>query len=580
MGARRGWIRPAVPQSARPTFRRMSDPVLRDTFGRPLGSLRISVTDRCNMRCRYCMPEDEYVWLPRESILTFEEIARLVGVFGGLGVHKIRLTGGEPLLRHDLPTLVDLIARDARITDLAMTTNGLLLAKHAAALHRAGLKRLTVSLDTLRAARMLTFAKSERHGDVLAGIAAARAAGYDRLKLNSVVIRGFNDDELADLLEFGRANRAEVRFIEYMDVGGATRWSMDQVVSQREMLERLTGRYGRIEPIEGDQGSPAPAERFRLADGTTFGIIASTTQRRAEKELARRVVLVDVIEGVPQGKALDQWESASIEGFDTRVIGANDYAPAAGSELVVVTAGIARKPGMSRDDLVRTNADIVRHVSLQIKQHCPKAIVLVVSNPLDVMCWVAKQVTGFPRERVIGMAGVLDTARFRAFLAEALDASVEDIQAMVLGGHGDTMVPLISYTTVAGIPVTHFLSKSTLDKIVERTRNGGAVIVAFLKTGSAYYAPSAAVVQMVEAIVHDKKRVLPCAAWLQGEYGLSGMYCGVPCKLGRNGLEKILEVKLSPDEQAALKKSAEAVKETMAAVSLRLPSSSPDSAGR
>src|SRR5207249_8159450 len=277
MGARRGWIRPAVPQSARPTFRRMSDPVLRDTFGRPLGSLRISVTDRCNMRCRYCMPEDEYVWLPRESILTFEEIARLVGVFGGLGVHKIGLTGGEPLLRHDLPTLVDLIARDARITDLAMTTNGLLLAKHAAALHRAGLKRLTVSLDTLRAARMLTFAKSERHGDVLAGIAAARAAGYDRLKLNSVVIRGFNDDELADLLEFGRANRAEVRFIEYMDVGGATRWSMDQVVSQREMLERLTGRYGRIEPIEGDQGSPAPAERFRLADGTTFGIIASTT---------------------------------------------------------------------------------------------------------------------------------------------------------------------------------------------------------------------------------------------------------------------------------------------------------------
>jgi len=185
------------------------------------------------------------------------------------------------------------------------------------------------------------------------------------------------------------------------------------------------------------------------------------------------------------------------------------------------------------------------------------------------MCWVAKQVTGFPRERVIGMAGVLDTARFRAFLAEALDASVEDIQAMVLGGHGDTMVPLISYTTVAGIPVTHFLSKPTLDKIVERTRNGGAEIVAFLKTGSAYYAPSAAVVQMVEAIVHDKKRILPCAAWLQGEYGLSGMYCGVPCKLGRNGLEKILEVKLSPDEQAALKKSAEAVKETMAAVSLK-----------
>src|SRR5437879_9737841 len=259
---------------------------------------------------------------------------------------------------------------------------------------------------------------------------------------------------------------------------------------------------------------------------------ASTVHRRAEKELARRVVLVDVIEGVPQGKALDQWESASIEGFDTRVIGANDYAPAAGSELVVVTAGIARKPGMSRDDLVRTNADIVKQVSQQIKQHCPQAIVVVVSNPLDVMCWVTKQVTGFARERVIGMAGVLDTARYRAFLAEALDVSVEDIQAMVLGGHGDTMVPLVSYTTVSGIPVSQLLDKATLDKIVDRTRNGGAEIVAFLKTGSAYYAPSAAVTQMVEAIVRDKKRLLPCAAWLQGEYGLSGMYCGVPCKLG------------------------------------------------
>jgi len=295
---------------------------------------------------------------------------------------------------------------------------------------------------------------------------------------------------------------------------------------------------------------------------------ATTAQRLAEKELARRVVLVDVIEGVPQGKALDQWESASIEGFDTRVIGANDYAPAAGSELVVVTAGIARKPGMSRDDLVRTNADIVKQVSQQIKQHCPQAIVVVVSNPLDVMCWVTKQVTGFARERVIGMAGVLDTARYRAFLAEALDVSVEDIQAMVLGGHGDTMVPLVSYTTVSGIPVSQLLDKATLDKIVDRTRNGGAEIVTFLKTGSAYYAPSAAVTQMVEAIVRDKKRVLPCAAWLQGEYGLSGMYCGVPCKLGARGLEQILEVKLTPEEAAALRKSAEAVKETMAAVKI------------
>jgi len=295
---------------------------------------------------------------------------------------------------------------------------------------------------------------------------------------------------------------------------------------------------------------------------------ATAAQRLAEKELARRVVLVDVIEGVPQGKGLDQWESAPIEGFDTRVVGANDWGPAAGSDLVVVTAGIARKPGMSRDDLVRTNADIVKQVSLEIKRHCPDAIVLVVSNPLDVMCWVTKQVTGFPRERVIGMAGVLDTARYRAFLAEALDVSVQDIQAMVLGGHGDTMVPLVSYTTVSGIPVSQLLDKATLDKIVERTRNGGAEIVAFLKTGSAYYAPSAAVTQMVEAIAHDKKRILPCAAWVEGEYGVSGIYLGVPCKLGRRGLEQILQVKLSADEQAALKKSADAVKETMGAVKL------------
>src|SRR5437660_7825620 len=295
---------------------------------------------------------------------------------------------------------------------------------------------------------------------------------------------------------------------------------------------------------------------------------ATAAQRLAEKALARRVVLVDVIEGVPQGKALDQSESAPIEGFDTRVVGANDYTPAAGSELVVVTAGIARKPGMSRDDLVRTNADIVKQVSLEIKRHCPDAIVLVVSNPLDVMCWVTKQVTGFPRERVIGMAGVLDTARYRAFLAEALDVSVEDIQAMVLGGHGDTMVPLISYTTVAGIPVGQLLDQATLDRIVERTRNGGAEIVAFLKTGSAYYAPSAAVTQMVEAIAHDQKPLRPSAAGVEGEYGVSGIYLGVPCKLGRRGLEQILQVKLSADEQAALKKSADAVRETMGAVKL------------
>ncbi len=295
---------------------------------------------------------------------------------------------------------------------------------------------------------------------------------------------------------------------------------------------------------------------------------ATTAQRLAEKALARTVVLVDVVEGVPQGKGLDQWESAPIEGFDTRVLGANDYGPAAGSGIVVITAGIARKPGMSRDDLVRTNADIVKQVSQQVRQHCPGAIVVMVSNPLDVMCWVAKEVTGFPRERVIGMAGVLDTARYRAFLAEALDVSVEDIQAMVLGGHGDTMVPLVSYTTVSGIPVGQLIAADRLAKIVDRTRNGGAEIVAFLKTGSAYYAPSAAAVQMVEAIVHDKKRVLPCAAWLEGEYGLSGLYCGVPCKLGKGGLEQILEVQLTAEERAALDKSAGAVKETMKAVAL------------
>ena len=296
---------------------------------------------------------------------------------------------------------------------------------------------------------------------------------------------------------------------------------------------------------------------------------ATTAQRLAEKHLARTVVMVDVVEGLPQGKALDQWESAPIEGFDTRIVGANDYGPAAGSDVVVVTAGIARKPGMSRDDLVRTNADIVGKVAGQLKQHCPRAIIVVVSNPLDVMCWVMKQVTGFPRERVIGMAGVLDTARFRAFLADALEVSVEDIEAMVLGGHGDTMVPLISHAAVSGIPVTQLLDRATLDAIIQRTRDGGAEIVDLLKTGSAFYAPSAAVTQMVQAIVHDMRRILPCAAWLEGEYGLAGMYVGVPCKLGRSGLEQIVQIELTPEERAALGKSAEHVKEMMAVVSLR-----------
>jgi len=295
---------------------------------------------------------------------------------------------------------------------------------------------------------------------------------------------------------------------------------------------------------------------------------ATTAQRVAEKELAGTVVVVDVVEGIPQGKGLDQWQSAPIEGFDSRIIGTNGYDETADSDIVIITAGIARKPGMSRDDLLNTNAGIVKQVSEQVKQTSPKAIVIVVSSPLDVMCYVAKEVTGFPRQRVLGMAGVLDTARYRGFLAEALDVSVRDIQAMVLGGHGDTMVPLISYTSVSGIPVTQLMDRATLDAIVDRTRNGGAEIVKHLKTGSAYYAPSAGAVQMAEAIVHNQRRILPCAAWLDGEYGMQGLFLGVPCKLGRDGLEKIIEVELTADERAALAKSAEAVREPMRAVKL------------
>jgi malate dehydrogenase len=295
---------------------------------------------------------------------------------------------------------------------------------------------------------------------------------------------------------------------------------------------------------------------------------ATAAQRIAEKELARTVVMVDVAEGIPQGKGLDQWESAPIELFDSRVIGTNGYDETANSDIVVITAGIARKPGMSRDDLLNTNAGIVKSVSEQVAKTSPNAIIIVVSNPLDVMCYVAKQVTGFPRERVIGMAGVLDTARYRSFIAEALDISVRDIQAMVLGGHGDTMVPLISYTTVSGIPIGQLMKKEQLDAIVDRARNGGAEIVKYLKTGSAYYAPSSGAVQMVEAIVRDQKRILPCSAWLDGEYGLKGLFLGVPVKLGRRGMEQILEITLTPDETAALAKSAAAVREPMSVIKL------------
>jgi malate dehydrogenase len=293
---------------------------------------------------------------------------------------------------------------------------------------------------------------------------------------------------------------------------------------------------------------------------------ATAAQRVAEKELARTVVMVDVAEGIPQGKALDQWQSAPIEGYDSRIIGTNGYDETKDSDLVIITAGIARKPGMSRDDLLNTNAGIVRSVSEQIAKTSPKAILIVVSNPLDVMCYVAMKASGFPRERVLGMAGVLDTARYRAFLAESLDMSVRDIQAMVLGGHGDTMVPLISYTSVSGIPITQLMDKATLDAIVDRTRNGGAEIVKHLKTGSAYYAPSAGAVQMAEAIVKNQRRILPCAAWLQGEYGMKDLFLGVPCLLGSKGLERVIEVQLTSDEKAALAKSADAVREPMAAI--------------
>jgi malate dehydrogenase len=293
---------------------------------------------------------------------------------------------------------------------------------------------------------------------------------------------------------------------------------------------------------------------------------ATCSQLLAMKELAREVVLVDIAEGIPQGKGLDQWESAPIEGFDARVSGANDYEGCKGAEIFIVTAGIARKPGMSRDDLLKTNANVITSVSNEIKRVAPDSIVIMVTNPLDVMAQVALETTGFPRARVIGMAGVLDTARYRSFIALELDVSIEDIQALVLGGHGDTMVPLASYTSVSGIPLTQLLAQDRIDALVERTRKGGGEIVAYLKTGSAYYAPAAAAVQMAEAIVKDKRRILPCAAWLQGEYGMKDLFLGVPCLLGENGLERIIEVELAEDEKAALATSAEAVTSTVAAL--------------
>jgi malate dehydrogenase len=285
----------------------------------------------------------------------------------------------------------------------------------------------------------------------------------------------------------------------------------------------------------------------------------------ASKELAD-VVLIDIVEGVPQGKGLDLLEAMPIEKRDSYVRGTNDYADTANSDIVVITAGIPRKPGMSRDDLLNTNYNIMKDVVGKVVQHSPNCILIIVSNPLDAMAQAAYKLSGFSRQRVIGMAGVLDSARFRAFIAEELRVSVENVTAFVLGGHGDTMVPLPRYSTVAGIPITELMDEATVARLVQRTRDGGAEIVKYLKTGSAYYAPSAAATEMVEAILKDKKKILPCAAYLEGEYGVHGLYVGVPVKLGWAGIEQIVEIKLTADEQSALKKSADAVKELVAVI--------------
>lgn len=286
---------------------------------------------------------------------------------------------------------------------------------------------------------------------------------------------------------------------------------------------------------------------------------ATAAQRLAEKALCD-IVLVDIAEGLPQGKALDLAEAAPIEKHDSCLLGTNDYTQTAGSDIVIITAGIPRKPGMSRDDLIRTNAGIMKSVVENVAKHSPEAILIIVSNPLDAMCHVAYETSGFPKNRVIGMAGVLDSARFRCFIAEELDVSVENTHAFVLGGHGDTMVPLPRYSTVAGVPITEMMEKDRIDAIVERTRNGGAEIVSLLKTGSAFYAPASAAVEMAESILKDRKKILPCAVYLEGEYGIKGLFIGVPVKLGKNGIEKIIEITLTGDETEALMKSADAVR--------------------
>lgn len=297
------------------------------------------------------------------------------------------------------------------------------------------------------------------------------------------------------------------------------------------------------------------------------GFVGSTCAHWAAAKELGDVILLDVNEGAAKGKALDLFEASPVEKFDSRVFGTSDYKDTANSDIVIITAGIPRKPGMSRDDLLATNAKIMKDVCLGIKQHAPNSIVIVVSNPLDAMAFVAKQVLGFPRERIIGMAGVLDTARFSSFIAEACDVSVRDVSAFVLGGHGDTMVPMPRHCSVGGVPLTEMLDAATIDKIVDRTRTGGAEIVGLLKTGSAYYAPAASAVQMAEAILRDQKRILPCAVFLKGEYGVKDLFVGVLCKLGGSGMEKVIEVKLNDKEKAGLDHSVKAVQELVDALS-------------
>jgi malate dehydrogenase len=287
---------------------------------------------------------------------------------------------------------------------------------------------------------------------------------------------------------------------------------------------------------------------------------ANCALRIADKELAD-VVLVDVVEGVPQGKGLDILQSGPVQGYDVSLVGANDYGQTADSDIAIITAGFPRKPGMSRDDLLLANYDVIRIATEQVAKHSPNCIIIVVTNPLDAMAQAAYWISKFPKQRVVGMAGVLDSARFRTFIAAELKVSVENVTAVVMGGHGDTMVPLVRLSGVSGIPLTEMMDQAAIDKIVDRTRNGGAEIVKFLKTGSAYYAPSAAAVEMAESILKDKKKVLPCAAYLEGEYGINGLFVGVPVKLGAAGIEKIYEIKLTAEEQAMLKKSADSVEE-------------------